>query len=87
MAAHVETEDDVVAALAAARERIAELQSELARYQANANIGICLWCTAKVARQADAVRAHLATCAEHPMRALEREVVRLRSLLDLNGGE
>ena len=78
MAIDVETEHTALA-LAAAKERIAELQAELGRYKANANVGICLWCSEKVPKTEDSVRAHLVSCSEHPMRALEREVHRLRS--------
>lgn len=73
-------------ALAAAQARIVDLERELQGYKANANVGVCLWCSEKVARVAEAIRGHLMTCSAHPMRQLEREVERLRGLLGLAGG-
>lgn len=88
MANQLERDLDVQrAALAAAERRIAELQAELARYKANAHVSICLWCLERVARTAEAIQAHLPKCPTHPMRALEREVQRLRSLLGIVDGE
>jgi hypothetical protein len=88
MAINVETERNALdAALAAAKERIADLQAELERLRANTAIAICLWCEARVEKTAEAITTHLDVCTEHPMRALEPEGQRLRSLIGIVDGE